>query len=106
MISTGYHLHRPDIEQQYLIPRAGGYSETESLWNQRLYAEGAKIALNSTQDHFSKQYEAWLKTVWDSIPKKLLDGASIEDLTVQMTAFFNILLRFIYREENFPPYFY
>ena len=77
------------IEQQYLIPRAGGYSETESLWNQRLYAEGAKIALNSTQDHFSKQYEAWLKTVWDSLPKKLLDGASIEDLTVQMTAFFN-----------------
>jgi pimeloyl-ACP methyl ester carboxylesterase len=77
------------IEQQYFIPRAGGYSETESLWNQRFYTEGAKIALNSTQDHFSKQYEAWLKTVWDSIPKKLLDGASIEDLTVQMTAFFN-----------------
>ena len=77
------------IEQQYLIPKASGYSETESLWNQRFYTEGAKIALNSTQDHFSKQYEAWLKTVWDSIPKKLLDGASIEDLTIQMTAFFN-----------------
>jgi len=77
------------IEQQYLIPKASGYSETESLWNQRFYAEGAKIALNTNQDHFSKQYETWLKTVWDSIPKKLLDGSTLGELNAQMTAFFD-----------------
>ncbi len=77
------------IEQQYLIPKASGYSETESLWNQRFYAEGAKIALNTNQDHFSKQYETWLKTVWDSIPKKLLDGSTLGELNTQMTAFFD-----------------
>ena len=77
------------IEQQYLIPKASGYSETESLWNQRFYAEGAKIALSTTKDQFSKPYEAWLKTVWDSIPKKLLDGATLAELNTQMTAFFD-----------------
>jgi pimeloyl-ACP methyl ester carboxylesterase len=30
-----------------------------------------------------------LTQVWDSIPAKLLDGVSQEDLQIQMTAFFN-----------------
>lgn len=77
------------IAQQYLIPKASGYTENESLWNQRLYIEGARIALNTTKNDFSKAYKNWLDTAWDSIPKKLLDGAQKEDLIVQMTAFFN-----------------
>jgi pimeloyl-ACP methyl ester carboxylesterase len=77
------------IAQQYLIPKASGFTENESLWNQRLYIEGARIALNTTKNDFSKAYKNWLDTAWDSIPKKLLDGAQKEDLIVQMTAFFN-----------------
>jgi pimeloyl-ACP methyl ester carboxylesterase len=77
------------IDQQYLIPKASGFTENESLWNQRLYIEGARIALNTTKNDFSKAYKNWLDTAWDSIPKKLLDGAEKEDLIVQMTAFFN-----------------
>jgi alpha-beta hydrolase superfamily lysophospholipase len=77
------------IDQQYLIPKASGFSENESLWNQSLYREGAKIALNATAKDFSKQYEHWLDQLWDSIPKKMLDGAQKEDVIVQMTAFFN-----------------
>jgi hypothetical protein len=77
------------IDQQYLIPKASGFTENESLWNQRLYIEGAKIALKTTKNDFSKEYKNWLDISWDSIPKKLLDGAQKEDLIVQMSAFFN-----------------
>ncbi|MFM6946605.1 MAG: alpha/beta fold hydrolase [Flavobacteriales bacterium] len=77
------------IEQQYLIPKASGLGEDESRWNQRLYQEGAEIALNSTENDFSKKYKLWLSSCWDSIPSKMLDGASKEDVTEQMSAFFN-----------------
>ena len=77
------------IEQQYLIPKKSGYSEEESRWNQRFYKEGAEIALRSTPNDFSKQYNAWLNSCWDSIPKKLLDGANQKELIEQMSAFFN-----------------
>ena len=77
------------IEQQYLIPKESGYSEEESRWNQRFYKEGAEIALRSTTNDFSKQYNAWLNSCWDSIPQKLLDGANQKELTEQMSAFFN-----------------
>lgn len=77
------------IDQQYLITKASGFSEEESLWNQRFYAEGAKIALNSTEKTFRNLYKTWLSQAWDSIPTKLLDGASQEDVLGQMNAFFN-----------------
>jgi pimeloyl-ACP methyl ester carboxylesterase len=77
------------IEQQYLIPKASGYSEEESRWNQRFYKAGAEIALISTENDFSVKYNAWLTSCWDSIPKKLLDGATQKELTEQMSAFFN-----------------
>jgi pimeloyl-ACP methyl ester carboxylesterase len=77
------------IDQQYLIPKASGFTENESIWNQRLYAEGVRIVLSTTKNDFSKEYKSWLDLAWDSIPKKLLDGAQKEDLIVQMTAFFN-----------------
>ena len=77
------------IDQQYLIPEAMGFSREECLWNQRLYQKGAEIALNSNSSTFTKAYKEWLTQVWDSIPAKLLDGASQEELQTQMTAFFN-----------------
>jgi hypothetical protein len=77
------------IAQQYLIPEAMGFSREECLWNQRLYQKGAEIALNSNSSTFTKAYKEWLTQVWDSIPTKLLDGASQEELQTQMTAFFN-----------------
>ena len=77
------------IDQQFLIPEAMGFSREECLWNQRLYQKGAEIALNSNSSTFNKAYKEWLTQVWDSIPSKLLDGASQEDLQAQMTAFFN-----------------
>jgi pimeloyl-ACP methyl ester carboxylesterase len=77
------------IDQQYLIPEAMGFSREECLWNQRLYQKGAEIALNSNSSTFTKAYKEWLTQVWDSIPTKLLDGASQEELQTQMTAFFN-----------------
>jgi pimeloyl-ACP methyl ester carboxylesterase len=77
------------IEQQYLIPKASGYSEEESRWNQSFYKAGAEIALNSTENDFSIKYNAWLTNYWDSIPKKLLDGTNQKELTEQMSAFFN-----------------
>lgn len=77
------------IDQQYLIPEAMGFSKEECLWNQRLYQKGAEIALNSNSSTFTKAYKEWLGQVWDSIPSKLLDGASQEELQTQMTAFFN-----------------
>lgn len=77
------------IEQQYLIPKASGFSEEESRWNQRFYAAGAEIALKSTTQEFSKMFNDWLSRYWDSIPKKLLDGATQKDVTEQMSAFFN-----------------
>jgi pimeloyl-ACP methyl ester carboxylesterase len=76
-------------DQQYLIPEAMGFSPEECLWNQRLYQKGAEIALNSTNATFTKAYKEWLGQVWDSIPSKLLDGTTQEELQVQMTAFFN-----------------
>ena len=66
-----------------------GFSREECLWNQRLYQKGAEIALNSNSSTFTKAYKEWLTQVWDSIPTKLLDGASQEELQTQMTAFFN-----------------
>jgi pimeloyl-ACP methyl ester carboxylesterase len=77
------------VDQQYFIPKASGYSEEEALWNQRFYAEGAKIAINSTEKTFSNLYKTWLSQAWDSIPSKLLAGASQEDVLGQMNAFFN-----------------
>jgi pimeloyl-ACP methyl ester carboxylesterase len=77
------------IDQQYLIPEAMGFSREECLWSQRLYQKGAEIALNSNSSTFTKAYKEWLTQVWDSIPAKLLDGASQEELQTQMTAFFN-----------------
>ena len=77
------------IDQQYLIPEAMGFSREECLWNQRLYQKGAEIALNSNSSTFTKAYKEWLTQVWDSIPAKLLDGASQEELQTQMNAFFN-----------------
>lgn len=77
------------IDQQYLIPEAMGFSKEECLWNQRLYQKGAEIALNSNSSTFTKAYKEWLTQVWDSIPSKLLNGASQDDLQGQMTAFFN-----------------
>ena len=77
------------IDQQYLIPEAMGFSREECLWNQRLYQKGAEIALNSNSSTFSKAYKEWLTQAWDSIPTKLLDGASQEELQTQMNAFFN-----------------
>ncbi len=77
------------IDQQYLIPEAMGFSKVECSWNQRLYSKGAEIALQSTEKTFPSLYQTWLTQVWDSIPAKLLDGASQEDLQIQMTAFFN-----------------
>jgi pimeloyl-ACP methyl ester carboxylesterase len=77
------------IDQQYLIPEAMGFSKEECLWNQRLYQKGAEIALNSNSSTFTKAYKEWLGQVWDSIPSKLLDGATKEELQTQMTAFFN-----------------
>jgi pimeloyl-ACP methyl ester carboxylesterase len=77
------------IDQQYLIPEAMGFSKEECSWNQRLYSKGAEIALQSTEKTFPSLYQTWLTQVWDSIPAKLLDGASQEDLQIQMTAFFN-----------------
>jgi pimeloyl-ACP methyl ester carboxylesterase len=77
------------IDQQYLIPEAMGFSKEECSWNQRLYSKGAEIALQSTEKTFPSLYKTWLTQVWDSIPAKLLDGASQEDLQIQMTAFFN-----------------
>jgi pimeloyl-ACP methyl ester carboxylesterase len=77
------------IAQQYLIPEAMGFSREECLWNQRLYQQGAEIALNSNSSTFTKAYKEWLTQAWDSIPAKLLDGASQEELLTQMSAFFN-----------------
>jgi alpha-beta hydrolase superfamily lysophospholipase len=77
------------LDQQYLIPEAMGFSKEECIWNQRLYTEGARIALNTTKNDFSKEYKNWLDSAWDSIPKKLLEGAQKEDIVVQMSAFFN-----------------
>ncbi|MBM3916529.1 MAG: alpha/beta hydrolase [Sphingomonadales bacterium] len=77
------------IDQQYLIPAANGYSKEESTWNQKLYQKGTQIALASKPAEFTKIYANWLDQVWDSIPKKLIDGASKEDVQAQMTAFFN-----------------
>jgi pimeloyl-ACP methyl ester carboxylesterase len=77
------------IDQQYLIPKASGFNEQESLWNQRFYQEGSQIALNSTTKDFSIQYKLWLDGVWDSIPSTLLRGTSKGELLVQMTAFFD-----------------
>ena len=77
------------IDQQYLIPKASGYSEDECIWNQKLYAQGAQIALKSNADEFTAAYATWLNQVWDSIPVKLIDGASKEDVQAQMAAFFN-----------------
>jgi hypothetical protein len=77
------------IDQQYLIPEAMGLSKEECTWNQRLYSQGATIALQSTEKTFRALYQTWLTQVWDSIPAKLLNGASQEDLQIQMTAFFN-----------------
>ena len=77
------------IDQQYLIPEAMGFSSEECFWNQRLYQKGAAITLNSKSGTFTKAYKEWLTQVWDSIPSKLLDGASQEDLQAQMTAFFD-----------------
>jgi alpha-beta hydrolase superfamily lysophospholipase len=77
------------IDQQFLIPKAMGFSPEECLWNQRLYQKGAEIALNSSNATFTKAYKEWLGQVWDSIPSKLLDGATQEELQTQMTAFFN-----------------
>lgn len=76
-------------EQQYLIPKASGLSDEECRWNQRLYREGAAIALNSTENDFSEKYKIWLSNCWDSIPSKMLDGATKEEVTEQMSAFFN-----------------
>ena len=77
------------IDQQYLIPEAMGFSREECLWNQRLYEKGAEITLNNKSGTFTKAYKEWLTQAWDSIPSKLLDGASQEDLQAQMTAFFD-----------------
>ena len=77
------------IDQQYLIPEAMGFSKVECSWNQRLYSKGAEIALQSSEITFPSLYQTWLTQVWDSIPAKLLDGVSQEDLQIQMTAFFN-----------------
>lgn len=77
------------IDQQYLIPEAMGFSRAECLWNQRLYQKGAEIALNSTNATFTKAYRDWLGEVWDSIPAKLTEGTTKEELQIQMTAFFN-----------------
>ena len=77
------------IEQQYLIPEAMGFSKEECAWNQQLYQKGAEIALNSSSTTFTKAYKAWLTQVWDSIPTKLLDGATQEELLAQMTVFFD-----------------
>jgi pimeloyl-ACP methyl ester carboxylesterase len=77
------------IDQQYLIPEAMDFSREECLWNQRLYQKGAEIALNSNSSTFTKAYKEWLTQAWDSIPAKLLDGASQEELLTQMSAFFN-----------------
>ena len=77
------------MDQQYLIPEAMGFSKEECLWNQRLYQKGAEIALNSTNATFTKAYKEWLTQAWDSIPSKLLDGTTQEELQIQMTAFFN-----------------
>jgi hypothetical protein len=77
------------IDQQYLIPEAMGVSREECLWNQRLYEKGAEITLNNKSGTFTNAYKEWLTQAWDSIPKKLLDGASQEDLQAQMTAFFD-----------------
>lgn len=77
------------IEQQYLIPEASGFAKEECYWNQRLYQKGAEIALSSTGKTFTQDYKNWLNTVWDSIPAKLLDGASKEEVQTQMSAFFN-----------------
>ncbi len=77
------------IAQQYLIPEAMGFSKEECIWNQRLYSKGAEIALATNSNDFRKSYGTWLSQAWDSIPAKLLDGASQEELQTQMTAFFN-----------------
>lgn len=77
------------IDQQYLIPEAMGFSKEECTWNQRLYSKGAEIALTTNSNDFRKSYGAWLSQAWDSIPAKLLDGASQEELLTQMSAFFN-----------------
>lgn len=77
------------IDQQYLIPAASGFSKEESIWNQKLYQKGAEFALTCKPDDFTKMYANWLGQVWDSIPKKLIDGASKADVQAQMTAFFN-----------------
>lgn len=76
-------------DQQYLLPEASGYSKEECAWNQRLYQKGAEIALNSPSATFAKSYKEWLSQVWDSIPTKLLDGATQEELLTQMSVFFN-----------------
>jgi pimeloyl-ACP methyl ester carboxylesterase len=77
------------IAQQYLIPEAMGFSKEECIWNQRLYSKGAEIALATNSNDFRKSYGTWLSQAWDSIPAKLLDGASQEELLTQMSAFFN-----------------
>lgn len=77
------------IAQQYLIPEAMGFSKEECTWNQRLYSKGAEIALTTNSNDFRKSYGTWLSQAWDSIPAKLLDGASQEELLTQMSAFFN-----------------
>jgi pimeloyl-ACP methyl ester carboxylesterase len=77
------------IDQQYLIPEAMGFSREECTWNQRLYSKGAEIALTTNSNDFRKSYGTWLSQAWDSIPAKLLDGASQEELLTQMSAFFN-----------------
>jgi pimeloyl-ACP methyl ester carboxylesterase len=77
------------IAQQYLIPEAMGFSKEECTWNQRLYSKGAEIALTTNSNDFRKSYGTWLSQAWDSIPTKLLDGASQEELQTQMNAFFN-----------------
>jgi pimeloyl-ACP methyl ester carboxylesterase len=77
------------IAQQYLIPEAMGFSKEECTWNQRLYSKGAEIALTTNSNDFRKSYGTWLSQAWDSIPAKLLDGASQEELQTQMNAFFN-----------------
>ena len=77
------------IEQQYLIPKANGFSEEESRWNQRFYEAGAEIALKTTTQEFSKMFNDWLSQYWDSIPKNIIDGATQKEVTEQMSAFFN-----------------
>jgi alpha/beta superfamily hydrolase len=77
------------VHQQYDIPIAAGMSEEEATWNAQLFEQGSNFVLRKETVSFLKDYEIWLSSVWDKLPKSFVEDKTMEDMATEMSVFIN-----------------